>query len=359
MQTIRMPGNTNGNSNDRPVPDRPIYWLVDLENTGSRWTGAASLFRPGDTVVFFWSGKSCDVSMKSLPDAPWLRYMFVQCSNGTMNALDFQLCAWLGRMSAQEPRASFAILSFDQGYRPLEQFMDHCFGTRVVLASPVCQDENISNRDPEDLSEAWSSQQNNGLCMPAPSPAPNNNLHMPVPSPAPNNNLCMPAPSPVPSEDPIRAIYRKKLTDAGLTNPDDLRILSAILMQSMRLAPNMRKLNARNRLASRYGAKDGNQRYNAVKSVIRDIANNGPYPDTEISYREPVPNNINKALGQAGVALKSGMVAKACNAVVIAQACAGQEAREDSLRKSIARIFPAGQNRNAWAVLSPYLKAKL
>lgn len=182
----------------------PVYWLVDLENTGSRWTSAANLFRSGDTVVFFWSSKSCDVAMKALPNAPWLRYMFVQCSNGTLNALDFQLCAWLGHMSAQEPGTSFAILSFDHGYKPLEQFMDYCFNTRVILVDPT-----------------------------------------------------------------------------------------------------------------------------------------------------------NKALGQAGVTLKSGMVAKACNAVVIAQACAGQEAQEDSLRKSIARIFPAGQSQNAWAVLSTYLKAKL
>ena len=255
--------------------------------------------------------------------------MFVQCSNGTLNALDFQLCAWLGHMSAREPCASFAILSFDRGYKPLERFMGHCFGTRVVLADPACQDEDLSNRSQEDPSEARPAPQNNGLCKPAP------------------------------SEDSVRIAYRKKLTDAGLTNPDDLRVLSAILMQSMQLAPNMRKLDARNRLASRYGAKDGNQRYNAMKGVIRDIANNGPYPNVEITYREPVPNNINKALGQAGVTLKAGMVAKACNAVIIAQACAGQKAQEDSLRRSTARIFPASQNRNAWAVLSPYLKAKL
>lgn len=70
MQTIRMPGNTDSNSDGGTMPDGPVYWLVDLENTGSRWASAANLFRTGDTVVFFWSGKSCDVAMKSLPDAP-------------------------------------------------------------------------------------------------------------------------------------------------------------------------------------------------------------------------------------------------------------------------------------------------
>lgn len=122
----------------------PVYWLVDLENTGSRWTSAANLFRSGDTVVFFWSSKSCDVAMKALPNAPWLRYMFVQCSNGTLNALDFQLCAWLGHMSTQEPGTSFAILSFDHGYKPLEQFMDYCFNTRVILVDPTSEPHHLN-----------------------------------------------------------------------------------------------------------------------------------------------------------------------------------------------------------------------
>ncbi len=279
-------------------------WLVDLENTGGRWEKAARLFQPGDLVAMFWSDKSCVPDVKAMSAVPDVRFLFFECSNGTPNAMDFQLSAWLGRASAMEPDTEFVILSGDNGYGPLKSFMAK-FGTRLELVEP-------------DLAKEAMEQE-----------------------------------SAPPERDPVREAYIEKLKAAGIDGREDIRILSAILVQSMALPRNMRKLDTRNRLTNRYGAQDGNLRYNAVKDIVHDIAEHGPWPE---HGRIPVtPADVNKALGKARVALKTGTVTKALNAVNIASACMGDKARRDSLSKSVNRIFVYKDRKNAFEALSQFL----
>lgn len=280
-------------------------WLVDLENTGGRWEKASRLFQPGDLVAMFWSDKSCMPDVKAMSAVPDVKFLFFECSNGTPNAMDFQLSAWLGRAAAMEPDADFVILSGDKGYEPLQSFLSK-FGTVLELVEP-------------DQAEAA-----------APGSTDGHDMH-----------------------DPVRAAYIEKLKAAGVEDRDDVRILSAILMQSMKLPQNMRKLDTRNRLTNRYGAQDGNLRYNAIKDIVHDIAANGPWPEQEC--QAVTSNDVNNALAKAKIPLKTGMTPKSVNAIKIASACAGSGAMRQSLEKSISRIFPLDYRKKAFDALSQFL----
>ena len=100
-------------------------WLIDLENVGKAWTEILDKAKPGDTVAVFWSNQAAEWSLYywNLSQIPDIRFMFPQCETGTHNALDFQLTAWLGRMSVLDPDARFVIVSGDRGYRPLRDFL--------------------------------------------------------------------------------------------------------------------------------------------------------------------------------------------------------------------------------------------
>lgn len=282
-------------------------WLVDLENTAGRWSKASRLFQPGDLVAMFWSDKSCVPDVKAMSGVPGVSYMFFECANGTPNAMDFQLSAWLGRASAEYPEFDFMVLSADKGYGPLTEFMAK-FGVSVQMLEP-------------ELAES---------AAPPAQPAEQPQAH-----------------------DPVRDVYIEKIKAGGISDREDIRILSAILMQSMKLPQNMRKLDTRNRLTNRYGAQDGNLRYNAVKDIVHDIAANGPWPRQEC--QAVTTAEINSALSTGHVMLKTGMASKALNAVKIASACAGDKARRDSLEKSIARIFPLSDRKKAFTALSQFL----
>lgn len=289
-------------------------WLVDLENTGSRCAKAARLFQPGDTVAMFWSGKSCVPDPKEMRAAEGVDYQFVECSNGTPNAMDFQLTAWLGMAAEKTPSCGFVILSSDHGYTPLEAFFRK-YGRDVTLL------------DPDAAVDALPDKRS--------APMPN------APTQAPRQLV-----------DPVRAEYIRRLESEGL-DPDSVRVVSAILMQSMRLPQNMRKLDARNRLTNRYGAKDGNARYNAVKGLVHDIAANGPWPKSD-EIKTTVAD-VNVALGKAGIMLRTGVSQKCLNAVKIAASCPAGKERADSLKKSLSRIFSNTQCEKAFAALSKFV----
>ena len=291
-------------------------WLVDLENTGSRWAKAARLFQPGDTVVMFWSGKSCVPDPKEMRAAEGVDYRFVECSNGTPNAMDFQLTAWLGMAAEKTQSCGFVILSSDHGYKPLEAFFRK-YGRDVTLLDPDAAVDAL----PDERSE----------------PMP----HAPTQAQAPGQLA-----------DPVRAEYIRRLESEGLDS-DSVRVVSAILMQSMRLPQNMRKLDARNRLTNRYGAKDGNARYNAVKGLVHDIAANGPWPKSH-EVKTTVAD-VNVALGKAGIMLRTGVSQKCLNAVKIAASCPAGKERTDSLKKSLSRIFSNKQCEKAFAALSKFI----
>lgn len=276
------------------------YWLIDLENTGPRWASAAGLFVPGDTAVIFWSDKTrSDWPLDSLPDVPDLRYIFIKCGNGTPNAMDFQLCAWLGRTSREFPDARFVILSGDKGYAPLESFMGRFYGTDVSLLDP------------------------NGAG----------------------------APGHEKNDATVRMEYDELLRQSGMSDPDDRRVMAGILMCSMRLPQNRRKLDTRNRLCTKYGSQDGNLRYNAARDVIARIALEGPWPDaapvpapaaakkTAPALKMPTADKINRTLSKSGVMLKTGQVAKAQEALARAAACPDGKIAGEQLDASAKTIF--------------------
>lgn len=137
-----------------PIPEKPkgpgkapqpragshAYWLIDLENTGRTWTRIIDRLSPGDTVAVFWSGQASKwtVDYGTLSQIPDAGFVFLECETGKPNAMDFQLAAWLGRMSALDPGARFVVVSGDQGYRPLRGFLGR-LGVPVAFFDPKAE----------------------------------------------------------------------------------------------------------------------------------------------------------------------------------------------------------------------------
>ncbi len=301
---------------ERPVR-RPHIWLVDLENTGDRWTQFSQDFASGDTVVIFYSKKAHKISLLPLQPAPDLRFQFIQCQNGTPNALDFQLVLWLGCALAKNPDAQFVIISNDNGYKSLIPFASWLGGN--------LKQKNVA--DP--VTEAVT----------------------PLPEPA--------AAKPPELIDPAKDAYQKRLKAAGVNDDGILRVLTGILMTAMALPANQRKLSAYNLVVKRYGHADGNALYIGIKDLIHDIAKNGPYPKAPVSSCEKIwlqngelSQSLNKALPTTGIALTAKMVPSAAKLVM-----AAREADDPKtyLKNNIAFVFPKTKAKKALAVLLEYI----
>lgn len=306
-------------------PASRTYWLVDLENTHSRWTLASGQFRAGDIVVLFWSPSASKVPLEDVSEHDQISYKFIKCFNGSHDALDFQLSAWLGRMSILDPSARFVILSGDHGYEPLVRFLakahvDAALTDPSTFATDMAPAKMAAHSSPE--------------------------------------NTAVPEPTGDASMDSIWLSYHDKLMAFGVSDPQELSAMSDILYISMQSPQNKRKLGVRNRMMARYGTQEGNLRYNALKELIHEIANDGPYPEPRntVTPSSLDTHRMNVALGQAGITLKTGQAAKAVKAVAEAM-CA--KSPNDVIYKAVGDIFDKDDHQKANRVLRSFLDANM
>lgn len=199
------------------------YYLVDTENVAQRWIRTVADAAPGDTFLLFYSHNVGTVNMSAFGPGclRGIRFEFIGCAVGS-NAIDFQICTELGRLTALHQGDSFCILSGDGGFDAVVRYW---------------RDRNVDVRRE--------------------------------------------APAIPEEHDPERSVqdvYKTMLRDAGIAG-DDLAVAAGILVAAMRLPQNERKLNTLNRFTARYGAEDGRARYNQVKDVVKHISVEGPFPE--------------------------------------------------------------------------------
>lgn len=290
----------------------PRTYLIDVENVQAWWTTLLPACRPGDEMVLFVSDKTGRIDPLVLggPCAKGVKFSFAACENGLPNAMDFQLVAELGRLSVLEPDREFVIISGDNGFRSVVKFMADR-GVSVECAGPS---------DP---------------------------------------GAATPAGNATGTAQDVKAVYEQMLREAGAGNADERHVVAAILYQAMLKPPQRRKVDVLNRLRNRWGAAEGQEKYNAIKDVVWKIAANGPWPEKDAApapaqpaakkpapkpANKPMPSNaaLNSALSKV-VTMREGYVAKCSEAIKAARAA---QDPEQSLRKQVRKIFPASVNED-------------
>lgn len=95
------------------------YVLIDYENvqpTGLEWLRAG----PFKVLVFVGASQSkIPIELAQVVQAMGRDAEYVVLKKGGRNALDFHIAYYIGRLSTQEPGASFLVISNDQGFDPL------------------------------------------------------------------------------------------------------------------------------------------------------------------------------------------------------------------------------------------------
>lgn len=255
-------------------------WLVDLENVGSRWREVLDMAAPGDAVHLFYSHKTVKISIQDLgpASARGVGFEFHECRNGMPNAMDFQIMCALGMLAAGHPGDGYILFTADKGFSSVLGYMADR-GVDVRCAAPGMR---VDGEPPEE------------------------------PSPGPR------AAADADEDTEPRAVYRAMLRDAGLKS-DDVRVMTAILMESMKLPANRRKLDCRNRMLKRWGNAGGTAMYQKLKDVVHEIANNGPWPDkTGVPAAVPTAENITAAMSAIEAETPDGLTGKVIDMITAA-----------------------------------------
>ena len=376
------------------------HYLCDIENIQHRWGRLVPVAQPGDVISLFYSNKTGSIKLNPLGPAclKGIRMDFVQCDNGKPNALDFQLVSSLGFYASTEPVGTeFIIVTGDNGFMSVIDFWarrginvrvfdpvdlpDFCepenpappapgpqFGPPVFQNPlPVVQAERAlwvqcpnchSNMNPDEICHHCGYSFITGVAPGNFNPPPSE-AFMNLP-PTVEQQEQAPEPEPPSSVTSIRRQYIDMLAEFNLS-PDDNRVMAGILIASMRQPQNKRKLDCRNRIRARYGAKRGEALYAAVKNLVHDIARNGPIPPPEAPDgsdnsqesepeqpaksnqapsgppgRKPSETTIRQALSATGVKLTDGEVKKLVN---VTRHAAGSKNPAHILSKQVKEVL--------------------
>lgn len=314
------------------IQKTPYQWLVDLENVGNRWHDILKAAAPDDTVHLFYSDKTVAIKISDLgpASARGLNFRFHACNNGLPNAMDFQMMCALGMLAAANPSDQFVIYTGDNGFKSVLGYLTDrgikctCIGPAQPEATPQ-PDVNITEAEP----------------MPKLEPAARIAEAEPAPEPEQYNSL--------------RLTYLNMCKDAGMIH-EDARVMSAILMESMRRPANKRKLDCRNRMIQRWGNTDGGTMYTSLKTMIHRIADEGPWPEAAAKPAEP-PLDASRV--SALIDSRTGM----CTSKVLGEKLLGMMTKAlqtsnpaQSLKNQLESHYKnAGNAKKVMAVLQPYL----
>lgn len=283
------------------------HYLIDLENTGCRWANIIPDLKPQDTITVFFSDATGRLENDALCAAykKGASFRFLSCANGKANAMDFQIMAELGRLSIQAPQDLYYMVTLDRGFESVEGYLAD-LGVSAIRLDP-CSIPSTACTAPCAYAGA--------ILKPKPSDA---------------------SQPDEPKEDAAtRRDYVTKLMAAGVTGAEDLRIAAGIIYAAMLEPANKRKKSVMNRFQSRYGIKEGTERYKQVRDLVFDIAEHGPFPPegglkahqeaaaekaAPMTVPEPGPvarkwpaisaTSVNTILSQSGICMLKGYVAK-------------------------------------------------
>lgn len=118
--------------------------LIDLENIGTKAALRYMDENPEDEYIVFYSEHTLgpDSILRQAADDVSVR--FIGCQVGTVNAMDFCICAIAGQESVSRDKR-IVILSDDKGYDAILPMM-HCQGIRIIrrrlALEPVPEQDN-------------------------------------------------------------------------------------------------------------------------------------------------------------------------------------------------------------------------
>ena len=96
-----------------------INYMVDSENVGTKWIPyLKENIKKTDRVFLFYTDKSPTIPCGKLNDLTLFIHQIqsIHCYNKTANALDFQLCSYLGYLIRGGSKSSYCILTNDKGF---------------------------------------------------------------------------------------------------------------------------------------------------------------------------------------------------------------------------------------------------
>lgn len=119
-------------------------YLVDVENTAGRWNMCQESMRAGDKIILFYTGACKTLNFEQFDSLSGLNIpvQFVKCTNGSPNALDFQLLSYLGYLISQNPDEQYYIIANDNGYDAAVAFWQSrgVDILRVMFVQPNCRE---------------------------------------------------------------------------------------------------------------------------------------------------------------------------------------------------------------------------
>lgn len=98
------------------------YFYIDTENVNFKaWVPYLDYLKSTDTVYVLSSRNSNTIPVEyvTLLQKTCCKFEVVQCQVGTKNAMDFVLCACLGKSVTKAPKSEHYIISRDTGYTPV------------------------------------------------------------------------------------------------------------------------------------------------------------------------------------------------------------------------------------------------
>jgi len=200
-------------------------FFIDTENVGLRWILLLEKLDKGDKVLIFYTDKSPNLTFFMLNQilASKARVECIQCTNGSANALDFQLVTELGRRIKNSRRnpCQFIIVSGDKGFDAVVDYWS--FRSYDVLRENCIIDKNL------------------------------------------DRNLS------------VRHNYEQRLKNI-LIEDEYIKVLLPILVEAMKKDQRTRKQTVYMGICKKYGVTDGATLYQRIQPLVKEIASTGPFP---------------------------------------------------------------------------------
>lgn len=200
-------------------------FFIDTENVGLRWIFLLEKVNKGDKVLIFYTDKSPNVSFFLLNQilTSKARVECIQCTNGSANALDFQLVTELGRRIKNSRRnpCQFIIVSGDKGFDAVVDYWS--FRSYDILRENCAVDKNL------------------------------------------DRNLS------------VRQNYEQRLKNIPIED-EYIKVLLPILVGGMRKDQKNRKQTIYMGICKKYGVTDGAALYRRILPLVKEIASTGPFP---------------------------------------------------------------------------------
>ncbi|MDE7390788.1 MAG: hypothetical protein K2M82_07605 [Lachnospiraceae bacterium] len=105
-----------------------ICYLIDSENIGDSWVDLTDTLKGNSRIIVFYTDNSMHISCEKVRKLMCCNQKFikwVECHNGTKNALDFQLVTELGAMVAKGEADEYAIVSNDSGFDAVVSYWEN------------------------------------------------------------------------------------------------------------------------------------------------------------------------------------------------------------------------------------------